>query len=160
MNMYLQNTRPDVAKICSNFTTRLMKILIKMSVLCSVASAPSITNENDRFIVTGSHVGQSAVIVQQCYKTLVMWLEQSLKAKRQSLSENSLEPLFISVYNKIKKDEQGYVNKSIFLKDVRTKAKKSRAQIYQHYSMIRHKFEETKEGRSVYIRLTMRSDEE
>ena len=160
MNMALQNTRPDVAKICSNFTTRLMKILIKMSVLCSVASAPSITNKEDRFIVNATNVNQAFLIVQQCYKTLVMWLEQSLKAKRQSISENSLEPLFITVYDKIKKDENGYVNKSLFLKEVRTKAKKSRAQIYRHYDVIRHKFEEIKEGRSYYIKLIMRGDEE
>tara|TARA_R100000742_G_C4276988_1_gene98468 strand:+ start:72 stop:1550 length:1479 start_codon:yes stop_codon:yes gene_type:complete len=159
MNLYLQNTRPDVAKICSNFTTRLMKILIKMSVLCSVASAPSISKKSDRFVVTGSHVGQAAVIVQQCYKTLVMWLEQSLKVKRQSIAENSLEPLFISTYDKIKKDENGYVNKSLFLTEVRKRAKKSRAQIYRYYDIIRHKFEEVKEGRSTYIKLTIRGEE-
>ena len=160
MNLYLQNTRPDVAKICSNFTTRLMKILIKMSVLSAVASAPSITNKQDRFIVTGVHVAQASIIIQKCYKTLVMWLEQSLKAKRATLTENSLEPQFISTYNAIKKDNEGYVNKSTYLTEVRKKAKKSRAQIYRHYQIIRHKFHEMKEGRSTYIKLILRGDEE
>ena len=160
MNLELQNTRPDVAKICSNFTTRLMKILIKMAVLSAVASAPSIKNKEERFHVSAKNVNQAFLLVRQCYKTLVMWLDQSLKAKRQSISENSLEPLFVSVYDKIKKDENGYVNKSLFLKEVRAKAKKSRAQIYRHYEIIRHKFDEVKEGRSSYIKLTMRGDEE
>ena len=35
MNNYLWNTRPEVEAIASNFTTRLMKILMKMAVLCS-----------------------------------------------------------------------------------------------------------------------------
>ena len=160
MNLYLQNTRPDVAKICSNFTTRLMKILMKMSVLSAVASAPSITNKEDRFVVTGVHVGQAAVIIQKCYKTLVMWLEQSLKAKRATITENSLEPQFKSTYNKIQKDNEGYVNKTTYLTEVRKKAKKSRAQIYRHYQIIRHKFHEMKEGRSTYIKLIVRGDEE
>ncbi|BCV03155.1 MAG: hypothetical protein CM15mV62_240 [uncultured marine virus] len=160
MNIALQNTRPDVAKICSNFTTRLMKILIKLSVLCSVASAPSISNKEDRFIVTSSNVMQASSIVQQCYKTLVMWLEQSLKVKRQSIAENSLEPLFISTYGKIKKDENGFVNKNLFLTEVRKRAKKSRSQIYRYYDIIRHKFEELKEGRSTYIKLIMRGEDE
>jgi len=160
MNLYLQNTRPDVAKICSNFTTRLMKILIKMSVLSAVASAPSITNKEDRFIVTGVHVAQASIIIQKCYKTLVMWLEQSLKAKRATITENSLEPQFISTYNAIKKDNEGYVNKSTYLTEVRKKAKKSRAQIYRHYQIIKHKFHEMKEGRSTYIKLIIRGDDE
>jgi len=159
MNIELQNTRPDVAKICSNFTTRLMKIMIKMSVLCSVASAPSITSKKDRFIVSGVHVHQASLLVQQCYKTLVMWLEQSLKVKRQSIAENSLEPLFLATYDKIKKDENGYINKSLFLTDVRKKAKKSRSQIYRYYDIIKHKFEEVREGRSTYIKLVMRGED-
>lgn len=159
MRAYLQNTRPDVAAIASNFTTRLMKILIKMSVLCSVASAPSITEKDARFKVTGHNVRQAATIVRQCYMTLVDWLERSLRVRRQSITENSLETVFTNVYDKMDKDDEGFVNKSLFLKEVRNKAKKSQAQIYRHYEVIRHKFDEMRVGRSVYVKYN-RSDDE
>ena len=160
MRMYLQNTRSDVAKIAGNFTTRLMKILYKMSVLCSVASAPSIIEKDKQFVVTGHNVRQAATIVRQCYMTLVDWLERSLRVKRQSIAENSLESVFIEVFNKIKKDEQGFVNKTTLLTEVRNKAKKSRAQVYRHYEVVRHKFEEEKgSGNRTYVRL-IKGDEE
>jgi hypothetical protein len=159
MRAYLQNTRSDVNAIASNFTTRLMKILYKMSVLCSVASAPSIKDKDQRFVVTGHNVRQAATIVRQCYMTLVDWLERSLRVKRQSIAENSLESVFIDVYTKIDKDEDGFVNKTTLLTGVRTQAKKSRAQVYRHYDVIRHKFEEQKEGNSTYLKL-IKGDEE
>ena len=160
MRMYLHNTRPDVAKIAGNFTTRLMKILYKMSVLCSVASAPSIKNKDQQFVVTGHNVRQAATIVRQCYMTLVDWLERSLRAKRKSIAENSLESVFIDVYDKMKKDDEGFVNKTTLLTEVRTKAKKSRAQVYRHFDVIRHKFEEQKGSNNrTYVKL-IRSDEE
>lgn len=160
MRMYLQNTRPDVAKIAGNFTTRLMKILYKMSVLCSVASAPSIKDKDQQFVVTGHNVRQAATIVRQCYMTLVDWLERSLRAKRKSIAENSLESVFMDIYNKMKKDDDGFVNKTTLLTEVRTKAKKSRAQVYRHFEVFRHKFEEQKgPSNRTYIKL-IRSDEE
>ena len=160
MRLYLHNTRPDVAKIAGNFTTRLMKILYKMSVLCSVASAPSIKNKDQQFVVTGHNVRQAATIVRQCYMTLVDWLERSLRAKRKSIAENSLESVFIDVYDKMKKDDEGFVNKTTLLTEVRTKAKKSRAQVYRHFDVIRHKFEEQKGSNNrTYVKL-IRSDEE
>jgi len=153
MNNYLWNTRAEVADIASNFTTRLMKILIKMSVLCSVASAPSIKNKDERFIVTGHNVRQAATIVRQCYMTLVDWLERSLRVKRHSVAENSLENFFISVYKTMEKDEEGYLNKTLYIKEIKEKSKKSQAQIYRHFETIKHKFEETWYGRSKYIRM-------
>ena len=153
MKNYLNNTRADVAKLAGNFTTRLMKIMMKMSVLCSIASAPSIKNEDDRFLVTGTNVRQAATIVRQCYMTLVDWLERSLRVKRQSLAEQTLEPVFMEIYkNESEKSEDGLVNKAQFLKKAGAKAKKSQSQIYRHYERIRHKFEEEKHGRSTYIR--------
>ena len=92
--------------------------------------------------------------------TLVDWLERSLRVKRQSIAENSLESVFIEVFNKIKKDEQGFVNKTTLLTEVRNKAKKSRAQVYRHYEVVRHKFEEEKgSGNRTYVRL-IKGDEE
>ena len=159
MNNYLWNTRGEVAEIASNFTTRLLKILIKMSVLCSVASAPSIAKEEDKFIVTGHNVRQAATIVRQCYMTLVDWLERSLRVKRHSISENSLESVFINVYKNLDQDEEGYVNKALYFKAIKDKAKKSQAQIYRHFDNVKHMFEEMYVGRSKYIRMA-KGDEE
>jgi hypothetical protein len=159
MNNYLWNTRGEVAEIASNFTTRLLKILIKMSVLCSVASAPSIKNKDERFKVSGHNVRQAATIVRQCYMTLVDWLERSLRVKRHSIAENSLESVFINVYNNMEKDEEGYVNKSLYFNAVKDKAKKSQAQVYRHFENVKHRFEEMYISRSKYIRLT-KGDEE
>ena len=158
MKAFLQNTRSDVSAIASNFTTRLMKILYKMSVLCSVASAPSIKDKSKRFIVTGHHVRQSATIVRQCYITLVDWLERSMRVTKESVTKTSLESNFIDEYTKMNKDDEGLVNKSIFLKTVRTKVKLSQAQIYRHYQVIRHKFAEERHGRSVFVKLIKGED--
>tara|TARA_R110002012_G_scaffold123379_3_gene273847 strand:- start:3073 stop:4617 length:1545 start_codon:yes stop_codon:yes gene_type:complete len=153
MKNYLNNTRADVAKLAGNFTTRLMKIMMKVSVLCSIASAPAIKKEEDRFIVTGTNVRQAATIVRQCYMTLVDWLERSLRVKRQSIAEASLEPTFMEMFkNMSEKSEDGLVNKAKYLKQVGAKTKKSQSQIYRHYERVRHKFEEEKHGRSTYIR--------
>ena len=38
-----------------------------------------------------------------------------------------------------------------YLTQVREKAKISRAQIYRHYEVVRHRFEEIKEGRGWYV---------
>tara|TARA_R110000782_G_scaffold222985_2_gene310005 strand:+ start:1218 stop:2681 length:1464 start_codon:yes stop_codon:yes gene_type:complete len=159
MRAYLHNTRSDVSAIAGNFTTRLMKILYKMSVLCSVASAPSITDKDQRFIVTGHNVRQAATIIRQCYMTLVDWLERSLRVQRQSIADNSLESSFIEVYTKMDKDDEGFVNKTLLLTEVRNKVKKSQAQIYRHYEVIRHKFDEMRIGRSVYAKYN-KGDEE
>ena len=130
-----------------------------MSVLCSVASAPSIRNKDERFIVTGHNVRQAATIVRQCYMTLVDWLERSLRVKRHSVTENSLENFFISVYNAMEKDEEGYVNKTLYIKNIKEKSKTSQAQIYRHFETIKHKFEEEWFGRAKYIRM-IKGDEE
>ena len=160
MRRFLQNTRSDVSAIASNFTTRLMKILYKMSVLCSIASAPSIENKDERFKVTGHNVRQAANIIRRCYMTLVDWLERSLKVKRQSIAENSLESVFIDAYNKLEKDEDGFLNKTLLLTEVKDKAKKSRAQVYRHYDVIRHKFVEQKESNNkTYVKLIKGDDE-
>ena len=79
MRKFIQDTQPVVRKIVSTFQTRLLKILIKMAVLCSVAEALSIKDKSKRFTVTSKNVEAAGVIVQQCYKTLVAWLERSLK---------------------------------------------------------------------------------
>lgn len=161
LNNELMNCPPHVAEIASNFTTRLMQTMMKLSALCCVGESADIVNPEDRFIVKGSHVRASGKIVQNCYSQLVGWLERSLRTKRKSVAEKSLEPAFTAIYQDVKSnkfpnlkcDEAGFVNKNLYLTKVREKVKISRAQIYRHYDVVRHRFEEIKEGRSWYIKL-------
>ena len=152
MNNYLWNTRPEVEAIASNFTTRLMKILMKMAVLCSVASAPSIKNKNDRFIVTGHNVRQAATIVRQSYMTLVDWLERSLRVRQKSVAEKADESIFKKAFEVLDKNEEGFVHKGKLFETVKKKSKKSQSQIYRNYASIQHKFEETNIGQSKYVK--------
>ena len=158
MEEFINNTNGEVRKVAQNFTTRLMKILQKMSVICSIAQAPSIKNHNERFIVTPQNVRQAASIVRQCYSTLVDWLEQGLRVKRKSIAEKSLFPLFVKCYGEMEKDEEGFVPKNELLNTVMKEGKKSKASIYNYFKKIEHKFKTDKQGRSVYVKLV--GDEE
>ena len=153
MELYIQSASPEVRKIASNFTTRLLKILIKMSVLCSVAQSRSIAKEEDRFLVTGYNVRQAATIVRQCYMTLVDWLERSLRVRRRGMAEKAQEPQFIKVFTEMEKDEEGYVSKRLFLDTLMEKVGLKKARIYELWNQNEHHFETDKQGRSVFIRL-------
>jgi len=159
MENYIQSASPKVRKIASNFTTRLLKILIKMSVLCSVAQSPSIKDKSQRFLVTGYNVRQATIIVRQCYMTLVDWLERSLKVEHQQAAKKGRVPSFEKVFNDMKKDENGFVNKKEYLEafSEETQLKSSRA--YLLFGTIEHKFETDKIGRSVYIKLKEKREE-
>ena len=161
LNKELMNCPAHVAEIASNFTTRLMQTMMKLAALCCIGESADIVKPEERFIVRGVHVQAAGKIVQNCYSQLVGWLERSLRAKRKQMHEKSFETTFIGVYEEIKADkfpnikadEAGFVNKNLYLTQVREKAKISRAQIYRHYDVVRHRFEEIKEGRSWYVRL-------
>ena len=159
MQAFINNTNGDVRKVAQNFTTRLMGILTKMSVLCSIAESPQIENTSDRFVVRPINVRQAASIVRQCYSTLVDWLEQGLRVKRQTIASKSLFPVFVKVYASLDKlNEDGFVRKSDLIKGVEAESKKSHVTVYKYYNSIKDKFIEDREGRSIYVKLV--GDEE
>ena len=159
MEAFINNTNGDVRKVAQNFTTRLMKILIKMSVLCCIAEAPSIKKASDKFVVGPRNVRQAGSVVRQCYSTLVDWLEQGLRVKRRSIAEKSLFPVFAKVYAEMVTEEnEGFVSKKDLLTRVMNEGNKSQPSVYNYYRKIQHKFKEQKEGRSVYTKLV--GDEE
>jgi len=153
MQQYILSSSPEIREVASNFTTRLLKILMKMAVLCSVASSPSIRDKSKRFIVTGANVRQAAVITRQCYMTLVEWLERSLRMRRRVTSANNKLPIFIKCYNEISKDEEGFVSKNQYFKVIEKEAKLSQAQIYNYWKKYENNFITEKHGRAVYIKL-------
>lgn len=58
----------------------------------------------------------------------------------------------------MEKDEEGFVNKALYFKEIKEMAKKSQAQIYRHFDNVKHRFEEMYISRSKYIKL--KGDEE
>ena len=154
MRKFISSSDPVVRKIASNFTTRLLKILIKMSVLCAIAEAKDIPNPSRRFIVSGRNVGQAGNIVRQCYNTLVLWLERTLKVSRRVAGGKSAnEQIFLDVINAIKKDENGFFSKQELIKKVTDASSKNTA--YRLFEKFKDEnmFEENKVGRSTYLKL-------
>lgn len=153
MRAELSKTRKEVAELASNFTTRLMVNLTKMSVLVCIARSLNIKDKDSRFLVTGQHVREASLIMRKCYISLVSWLEQSLKVRKRSIAQKTLEPKFMSIYKETEKDEEGYIHKSKFLNDVIEESGKSKAQVYRDFKQIEHKFDAKTHGKYRYIRL-------
>lgn len=171
----LLGTRLEVDVIADNFTTRMIKTLTRMAVLCCVAQSPSITDKSQRFIVTGHNVEQAERIVRQCYKSLVAWLDQSLRRKKQGINYPAFYTDFKSVFDELvkqnKTERKGLVkhrisdddsiHKTAFMKAVIEKMDSSKNTVYRQYNELLPYglFEEKKEGRTVYVRMK-KGDEE
>ena len=124
-----------------------------MSVLCSIAQAPAIKNKDLRYRVTGQNVRQAGAITRQCYKTLVEWLERSLRQQGPKSSVISHKEEFIHVYDKMATVKEPYINKTLFLKELQTTIGKSQAQIYRIWDQYEKFFDMKKIGRSPYLKL-------
>ena len=156
MNQFIGSSDPVVRKIASNFTTRLLKILIKMSVLCSIAEAKDIKNEGKRFVVSGRNVRQAGNIVRQCYNTLVLWLERSLKVTRRvgKRTQSPNEQIFLETIRTMKKNEDGFFSKKLLIDELVSQGKNERTirRICDKYEEM-NLLEKDKKGRSVYYKL-------
>lgn len=154
MKNYVSNSRPEVLEIAGNFITRLLGTLTRLSVLCAIAEAPSISDERKRYVVSAKNVRQASSLVRQCYKSLVSWLDSALRVKRQSLEQKSGADDFKNAYLSIKntqKDE--WVNKTILFGEVRRQTNKGDSTIYKHFQKIGHQFEKKKIGHKSYVKL-------
>tara|TARA_R110002051_G_scaffold2304_2_gene12186 strand:+ start:2265 stop:3827 length:1563 start_codon:yes stop_codon:yes gene_type:complete len=165
----LLGTRLEVDVIADNFTTRMIKTLTRMAVLCCVAQSPSINDKSKRFIVTGQNVEQAERVVRQCYKSLVAWLDQSIRRKKQGLKNAPFYTGFKSVFNDLVKQnkterkglvknrisDEDRVHKTAFMKAVIEKMGSSKNTVYRQYNeLLQHNvFDEKKEGRTVYVKM-------
>jgi len=169
MKQDLLGVRLEVDDLADNFTTRMIKTLTRMAVLCSVAESPSIPNKEERFVVTGHNVEQAERIVRQCYKSLVSWLDQSLSRRRKSITDMPKLQIFVDSFNNMVEEhikagtinEDKSIHKTKLLERVEKDSKIKIAQVYRDWKEIEklNVFETTKYGRSVYIKL-IESDEE
>jgi len=155
MQQFISSSDPVVRKIASNFTTRLLKILIKMSVLCSIAEAKDIKSKKKRYTVSGRNVRQAGNIVRQCYNTLVLWLERSLKVARRvgKQTQSPNEQLFLETIRGMKKDERGFFSKKLVVDALEsTVNERTVRRMFDRYEE-KNLLEKDKVGRSVYYKL-------
>tara|TARA_R110002012_G_scaffold276511_2_gene463490 strand:- start:802 stop:2358 length:1557 start_codon:yes stop_codon:yes gene_type:complete len=155
MQKFISSSDPVVRKIASNFTTRLLKILIKMSVLCSIAEAKDIKNKKKRYTVSGRNVRQAGNIVRQCYNTLVLWLERSLKVSRRvgKRTQSPNEQVFLETLRQAELNENGFFSKAkqkdILAKSMNVRTAERLFKKYEDEGL----FEVDKIGRSYYLKL-------
>lgn len=153
MQQDLLGTPLEVDKVADNFTTRMLDMLIKMSVLCCVAESPSIKDKSQRFIVTGKNVRQAERIVRQCYISLVSWLKRSLKTQKRSITDKTYDKAFKIVFKDMKKNSNGFVHKTKYIAAVMAESNKSQAQIYRVMEELEDRFITQKEGVRTFIKL-------
>ena len=152
MKAYVSDSRAEVFDIAGNFITRMNNHLVRMSVLCCIAEAPSIKDKSKRFIVNTNHVLQASSLVRQCYKSLVSWLDVALKVEKETLQDRANIGAFKEAYAELKNDD-GWVNKTILLAKVRTKTKKGPSTIYKWWRKIEENFEEKRIHKKVYVKI-------
>ena len=119
MREHIQNAPLLVKEIAQNFMTRMLKILMKFSVLCCVANSIEEKDPKKKYVVNAGHVRQAYILTQKCYMTLVSWLKLALKPNSKTGSEqiaeikkkNAILIPFTETYNEMKKDNDGFVSK-------------------------------------------------
>jgi len=126
--------------------------MVRIAILCCIAESPGIPDKNNRFIVTPRNVAQASILIRQCYKSLVSWLDDALKVEKQQAQENANIGAFKDAYNELK-DKDGWVNKSLLIARVREITNKSQSTIYNWLDTIGDSFEEETISRKKYVRL-------
>ncbi len=154
MRNYVANSRPEVFEIAGNFITRLNQTMTRLSVLCCIAEAPNIKDRSKRFIVTERHARQASLLIRQCYKSLVSWLDVALKVKTHALHERVDINAFRDAYKGLrKKGDEGWVNKTLLLSRVREETKKGQTTVYNNFKKISSMFETKKIGVRTYLKV-------
>jgi hypothetical protein len=159
MRDYVATCRPEIREIAQNFMTRMNVILMKLAVLCCIANSPQIKDPTKKYIVTPTHVRQAYILTQQCYSTLVAWLERSLKVQRETLAEKSQQERFMQICEDLPKDENGFIRKKDLLEGIEEQGEVSQATAYRFWKNVEHKFEKDNIGRSILLRLKKTGDE-
>ena len=110
-----------------------------------------------RYVVTEKHIRQASNLVRQCYKSLVVWLDQSLKETRSEIKNKTYAEVFIKGYHSaIKKglaNDKGFVHKTRLLKEVEGITKKSEQTVYRYFPDVKDMFLEQKVNVSYYLKL-------
>ena len=153
MDSWSDSVVGDIRDIVKNFQTRWLGLLGKIAILCCVAEANSIRDEEKRFVVNGRNVNQAAFIVRNCYKSLIEWLEMSLKSANKDELKHRANGAFLKQYQEMEKDEEGFISKSDLLKEIQKRTGKSRAQMFRDFDKIKQNFTLKRKGRQTFIKL-------
>ena len=141
------------------FEMNLVEYMGKLAVLSTIAMAPSIKDEDNRFIVHAQNVRQGALIVRKCYKALVSWLEGAIREDKKVFKEKSFFKEFQHAYqlalDRAKPQETidgGYVWKQLFRQVAEETMKCSQDTVYKRMNKISELFEIKKKGRQAYLK--------
>ena len=155
LNALPETTKGTVREISKNFLTRLIITMGKVSVLCCLAETLD-RKEEDRFIVTVENVVQAREIIHNCYKSLVEWLELSLKVERESLLQKTNNAMFFEVYDDCNKQEVNgmvdFVSKEELFEVIMEKTGISKPQTYVRWRKVEDEFITTKIAKVVYVK--------
>ena len=154
MRDYIKSCHPEIRKVVRTFITRMNVQLLKLSVLCCIANSPSVKDPTKKFIVTPTHVRQAYILTQQCYITLVEWLEQSLKVRNSVLTQ-AKSSIFVDKYTEMINEGEGndgFISKPKLFARVQASGV-SRAQCYRDWKHAEKKFTLDTKGRSVFVKL-------
>jgi hypothetical protein len=144
MHVKTEHCRPEIKKAVQSFIINLILYHTKLSMYIAISQY--------RYDIRVADAEAAGVIVQNAYNELTKWLEQGVTIQRQSLSDKAGINQFKQVYFDMKKEDDGYVNKTAFLKLSEKALKLSKAQVYVRYKVIEDKFDEIKHGKTPYIR--------
>tara|TARA_B100000029_G_C17598028_1_gene964857 strand:+ start:2697 stop:4250 length:1554 start_codon:yes stop_codon:yes gene_type:complete len=166
MRNHITNTRPAVMDIASNFITRMLGTMTRISVLCCIAESAYMKDKSKRYIVTARHVNQASSLTRQCYKSLVSWLDIALRAEKATLEEKSKTNDFITAYNSLLEKggtvnrqplviEGEWIHKATLLNQVKNSTGRGQATIYRYWKKgIEKLFDTRKMGSGQpYVRL-------
>jgi hypothetical protein len=154
---YVHRTRPAIMAIANNFITRMQVTMVRLAVLSCIVESATMRKKEMRYVVTEKHIRQASNLVRQCYKSLVVWLDQSLKQSRSEIKERTYAEVFIKGYHSaVKKglaNDKGYVHKTRLLKEVEGITKKSEQTVYRYFPDVKDMFLEQKVNVSYYLKL-------
>ena len=156
---YIDNLRPEIRNVVRLFEMNLLEYMGKLAVLSTIAMAPSISKEEDRYIVHSQNVRQGANIVRKCYTALVSWLEEAIKQDKKVFAEKSFFKEFQQAYQvaltRAKPQETidgGYVWKQLFRQVAEEIMQCSQDTVYKRMNKISQLFEIKKKGRQAYLK--------
>ena len=142
-----QKMSDKMLDIIESFMVNLNNYTVILAVLCALSER--------KFVVTDRHMRQASLLTQESYRLLVAWLNTSLKTQKTTIAEQSRIEAFKKAYEMGQKDADGWVQKTPFWKIWSELTGLTATQGYNLYKKdeIRDCFEETKKGRTVYLRL-------
>ena len=142
----VESLRPEVKRIAESFIINLIQYQTMFAGLIAIS--------NGRFNMTVADAHCAGRMVRHSYSALTEWLNKALRVQRKSVFQAAKPDAFIQAYHECVKDQDGYVNKKLLLKEYMKAASVAQAQAYRLYNKIETRMFDTKNfGRSVYVKL-------